>query len=157
MNDNDIRRTIADSSFFAGLNDKAIDFLAAHARRRELGRGKVLFHPGDAAESFVLILKGHLSLVIPALEGPELELQDIGPDQVVGWSWLIPPHRWTMLSRARSDIECLEFDGKSILTECEADPKFGLDFCRRFSSLMSERLQFAGRRMMQEWRPPGFA
>ena len=157
MNDKNIRQIIADSSFFAGLSAESVDFLAAHATQRTLGQGKVLFHPGDAAESFLLMLSGHLALVIPALEGPELELQDIGPDQVVGWSWLIPPHRWTMMGRARSDMEYLEFDGKAVLEKCESDPAFGFAFSLRFSALMSERLQFAGRRMMQEWRPPGFA
>jgi hypothetical protein len=28
---------------------------------------------------------------------------------------------------------------------------------KRFSALMSERLGFARRKMMQEWQPPGFA
>lgn len=157
MSDQNIRQIISDSSFFAGLNDSAIEFLSRHSRRRELAAGQVLFHQGSPAEHFYLLLAGHLSLGIPALEGPALELQDIGPGEIAGWSWMLAPNLWNFQARARTAIEFLEFDGPAILAHCEQEPKFGYELVKRFSALMSERLQFARRRMMQEWRPLGFA
>jgi len=157
MTTNDTRQIITESRFFAGLGDDAIDFLASHAAIRELADGQVLFHHGDEANQFFLILEGHVSLRIPALEGPVLELQDIGPGQMTGWSWLIPPRRWHFQARARTAIRLLEFDGKAILAHCEDNPKFGYELIKRFSALMSERLQFARQKMMQEWKPLGFA
>lgn len=157
MTDASIRKIIADSRFFSGLDDDAIDFLAGNAVRRTLDSGQVLFHQGDRAEQFYLLLAGHLSLGIPALEGPALELQDIGPGQIAGWSWLMPPNLWNFQARARTAIEFLEFDGVAILAHCEAEPRFGYELMKRFSALMSERLQFARQKMMQEWKPLGFA
>jgi CRP/FNR family cyclic AMP-dependent transcriptional regulator len=157
MTDSSLRRIIADSKFFAGLEDTAVDFLAANASKRQLDSGQVLFHQGDRAEHFYLLLAGHLSLGIPALEGPALELQDIGPGQIAGWSWLMPPNLWSFQARARTAIEYLEFDGIAILARCEQDPRFGYELIKRFSVLMSERLQFARQKMMQEWKPLGFA
>jgi CRP-like cAMP-binding protein len=154
---NQIQQTIADSQYFSGLADDAIEFLAANAIRKQLGAGKVLFHHGDKAQHFYLLLDGHLSLEIPAIEGPSLELQDIGPGKVAGWSWLIPPHLWKFQARARTAIDYLEFDGAAILAHCEADPRFGYQLIKRFSTLMSERLQFARSKMMDEWKPLGFA
>jgi len=157
MSSPDIRQIIADSSFFSGLDDAAIDFLSAHAARQKVERGKVLFHQGDHATQFFLLLTGHLSLGIPALEGPALELQDLGPGQIAGWSWLLPPNIWSFQARARTDIELLAFDGTAVLAHCEENPAFGYALVKRFSALMSERLQFARTRMMQEWKPLGFA
>lgn len=157
MNDSSIRQLIADSRFFAGLDEAAIDFLAAHAQRMQLDRGKALFRQGDRAAHFYLLLSGNLSLEIPALEGPPLELQDIGPGQIAGWSWLLPPNLWNFQAKARSDIEVLAFDGAAVLAHCEEDPKFGYELVKRFSALMSERLQFARTKMMEEFKPPGFA
>jgi CRP-like cAMP-binding protein len=157
MNDTSVRQIIAESQFFAGLDDTAIVFLAAHCRKRELAEGQVLFHPGDRATRFFLLLDGHLSAGIPALEGPALELQDIGPGQIAGWSWLMPPNLWSFQARARTAIRFLEFDGIAIFAHCEAEPRFGYDLVKRFSALMSERLQFARQKMMQEWKPLGFA
>ncbi|MGD8340018.1 MAG: cyclic nucleotide-binding domain-containing protein [Gammaproteobacteria bacterium] len=157
MPDQNIRQKIADSKLFSGLSAEALDFLAEHAEHRHLGEGKVLFHQGDRATQFFLMLDGHLSLEIPAIEGPVLELQDIGPGRVAGWSWLIPPNRWHFQARARTEIDYLEFDGEAILAHCEAEPKFGYELVRRFSALMSERLDFARQKMMAEWKPIGFA
>jgi CRP-like cAMP-binding protein len=157
MNATSLGQIIADSQFFAGLDASAIDFLATHARQRHLDTGQVLFHQGDRADEFFLLLAGHVSLGIPALEGPSLELQDIGPGQIAGWSWLMPPNLWTFQARARTAIEFLEFDGKAILAYCEENPRFGYELIKRFSALMSERLQFAREKMMQEWKPLGFA
>lgn len=157
MNDSNIRQIIGSNDFFAGLDDAALDYLAEHATRRQLAEGKVLFHQGDSATNFFLLISGHLSLGIPALEGPSLELQDIGPGQVTGWSWLMPPNLWNFQARVRTPIDFLEFDGKAILEHCESNPSFGYPLVIRFSSLMSERLQFARRKMMEEWKPLGFA
>jgi len=157
MSDTSIRQIIADSKFFSGLGDDAIDFLTANARENQLAAGKVLFHHGDSAEDFYLLREGHLSLEIPAIEGPVLELQDIGPGEIAGWSWLIPPHRWRFQARARTAIEYLEFDGSAVLGRCEKDPRFGYELVKWFSTLMSERLDFARIKMMEEWKPLGFA
>ena len=157
MTEISLSRIIGDSSFFAGLDAGAINFLAAKAQKRRLDSGRVLFHQGDRAEHFYLILAGHLSLGIPALEGPTLELQDLGPGEIAGWSWLMPPNLWNFQARARTALEFVEFDGVAILAHCEDDPRFGYEIVKRFSALMSERLQFARQKMMQEWKPLGFA
>lgn len=155
--DDAIRQTIAGNRFFSTLSAEGIDFLAANARQMQLAGGKVLFHRGDPATKFYLLSKGHLALEIPAIEGPALELQDIGPGEIAGWSWLIPPNRWHFQARARTPIEYLELDGEAVLAHCEADPKFGYEIVKRFSALMSERLEFARQKMMAEWKPLGFA
>jgi CRP-like cAMP-binding protein len=152
-----IRQAIAENAFFSTLSGDGIDFLAANAKEKRLGDGKVLFHRGDPARQFYLLDQGHLALEIPAIEGPALELQDIGPGEIAGWSWLIPPHRWHFQARARAAIEYLEFDGEAVLAHAEADPRFGYELVKRFSALMSERLQFARQKMMDEWKPLGFA
>jgi CRP/FNR family transcriptional regulator, cyclic AMP receptor protein len=161
MNDtaaaSNIRKTIAENRFFSTLADDSIDFLAANAKQKRLAEGQVLFHSGDPAKNFFLLIKGHLSLEIPAIEGPALDLQDIGPGQIAGWSWLIPPNRWHFQARAHSAIEYLEFDGTAVLAHCEENPRFGYEVVMRFSALMSERLEFARQKMMAAFKPLGFA
>ena len=152
-----IYRRIADSDFFSGAAPEQTDFLAQHARTRELSEGEVLFHYGDRADHFYLVLEGHVTVEVAALEGPALELQDLGPGAVVGWSWLIAPHTWSFQARARSSATVLEFDGKAVLAHCEENPRFGYGLLKRFSALMSERLHAARQKMMEAWQPAGFA
>lgn len=157
MQDGSISQRLRDNGFFRELPDDVRDFLAAHAQLRRLGEGEVLFHFAERARHFYLLLNGHLSVEVAAIEGPSLQLQDLGPGMVLGWSWLIPPHRWSFQARATTPVEIVEFDGAAVLEQCESNPAFGYALLKRFSGLMSERLQHARERMIEEWRPAGFA
>jgi CRP-like cAMP-binding protein len=122
-----------------------------------LKAGEVLFSFGNTADRFYLVIAGEITVEVPALEGPALELQHLGPGAVVGWSWLIAPRKWNFQARARSAASLLEFDGDAVLAECERNPQFGYEILKRFSALMSERLNAARQRIMDAWRAEGFA
>lgn len=148
---------LAQNAFFAGARADDLAFLARHARLRSLAAGETLFRHGDPAQHFYVIRDGRITLEIVALEGPTLELQQLGPGAVLGWSWLIQPYQWSFNARAEQATEVVEIEGVAVLEQCEGDPRFGYDLLKRFSALMSERLGHARRRMMEEWRAPGFA
>jgi CRP-like cAMP-binding protein len=152
-----VEQSIAGNPFFSGLDRELIDILLEHAVIRQLATGQVLFKFGEPAKHFYLVRSGNIALEVVAMEGPTLELQNVGPGSIVGWSWLIAPFKWNFHARAKAPTELVEFDGDAIRARCEADPKLGYALLKRFSTLMSERLQFARERMMEEWRPPGFA
>lgn len=157
MTNGDIEKFLAGHDFFKGLEDEDIRFLAGKAQMRQLDKEEVLFRYDAPASRFFLLARGRISLEVAAIEGPPLELQELGDGAILGWSWLIAPYRWSFQARAEVPSEVIEFDGKAILERCERNPSFGYELLKRFSSLMSERLEFARRRMMDEWYPPGFA
>jgi len=144
-------------AFFSGLDDSFMKFLSDSATELKIKKGDVLFRQGERADKFYLLRNGQMSVQVPALMGPTLEIQTLGEDQMLGWSWLIPPYRWNFQARALEDSDLLEFDGSAILARCEEDPKFGYELLKRFATLMSERLDAARQKMMDEWNPSGFA
>lgn len=148
---------LADHDFFKGLDESFIHFLAGSVTESHVEEGDVLFSQGKAADKFYLLREGSISIEIPALVGPPLEVQALGTGKILGWSWLIPPYKWNFLARAKEDSTVLEFDGKAILQHCEEDPRFGYELIQRFAALMSERLDAARQKMMDQWNPPGFA
>jgi CRP-like cAMP-binding protein len=152
-----VDKSIAASRFFAKLPSEFTEFLAEHAKTRRVQENEVLFRYGELANRFYLITSGHVSVEVAAIAGPMLELQDLGPGAILGWSWLISPHAWSFQARAKTPVEVLEFDGKAVLAYCEENPRFGYELLKRFSALMSERLNFARQKMMEAWSPPGFA
>ena len=143
--------------FFTGMSDQHIRFLADSAVEKQIAEGGVLFRQGQPADKFYLLQSGKVSIQVPALVGPALVIQELADDQLLGWSWLIPPYLWNFLARVEADSTVLEFDGRAVLAHCEEDPKFGFELLKRFASLMSERLAAARQKMMDEWNPPGFA
>ena len=157
MAESSIESRIATSGFFAGLAPDFVEFLAANATTRRLAAGETLFRYGERADRFYLVSTGHVSVDVPAIAGPALQLQDLGPGAVVGWSWLIPPHRWNFEARATARSEVVEFDGAAVLAHCEENARFGYELLKHFAALMSERLAFARQKMMEAWTPAGFA
>lgn len=157
MHHSDLKTILSDNGFFAGIGPDHLAFLVSCAVPRTVDDGEVLFRFGDPAAYFYLLRSGCITLEVAALEGPPLELQSLRDGAVLGWSWLIPPYRWSFQARAEARCEMLEFDGKQVLARCESDPAFGYTMLKRFSGLMSERLAFARQKMIDEWRPAGFA
>jgi CRP-like cAMP-binding protein len=154
---NKIREYISENSFFAGMKETHLDFLASTAHLKRGQTGEVLFRLGEPAKYFYLALSGEVTVEVPAIQGPGLQLQKLGSGKMIGWSWLIDPYRWDFQARVISEAELIEFDGKAILAQCENDNAFGYDLFKRFTNLMSERLGFARRKMMEQWEAPGFA
>lgn len=157
MSKTSIENYLSGHAFFSGLDDAFVKYLADSASERQIKKGEVLFKQGNSADKFYLLRSGEISVQVPALMGPVLEIQRLGEDQILGWSWLIPPYRWHFMARAQEDSEVIEFDGSAILAHCEEDTNFGYHLLKRFAALMSERLEAARQKMMDQWNPPGFA
>ncbi len=157
MNQQSIEDYLSNHKFFSGLDEGFVHFLSNSATETTAEKGHVLFQQGKQADKFYLLRDGQVSVHVPALMGPALEIQSLGADQLLGWSWLIPPYRWNFMARATADTNLLEFDGSAILARCEADPKFGYELFKLFAALMSERLDAARQKLMDQWDPPGFA
>ncbi|MDD2659187.1 MAG: cyclic nucleotide-binding domain-containing protein [Methylococcales bacterium] len=145
------------NEFFSGLSDDILKFLCECSIKREIKEGQILFRQGENADKFYVILNGCISIQMPAIMGPAMEIQSVGKDQVLGWSWLISPYKWSFQARAEEDTELLEFDGTALLAQCEQESKFGYELLKKFAGLMSVRLSVARQKMMDEWNPDGFA
>ena len=152
----DIPQFLTEHRFFSGLDPEYTALFAKSASVREFAPGKSLVHHGAQARSFFVVCEGRVRREIPSLVGPPLVMHSIGPGDVLGWGWLIPPRQWSFVARAEEPTRVIEFDGQSILERCESDPRFGYEVLKRFSRLMSERLTHTRMQMIKEWNPAGF-
>ena len=143
--------------FFSEFSDDDLKFLCEYSSTREIKKGQILFLQGENADRFYVVRNGRISLQMPAIMGPTLEIQTVDEDQVLGWSWLISPYKWNFQTKVEEDSELLQFDGVAILARCEQEPKFGYELLKKFAGLMSVRLNAARQKMMDEWNPIGFA
>jgi hypothetical protein len=48
-------------------------------------------------------------------------VQALGPGEVLGWSWLLPPYEWHYSARAAEPTDVVALDGKALRARCEAD------------------------------------
>ncbi len=157
MNNQSITEYLSSHEFFSGFNDDILKFLCQCSSMHEIKKGQILFRQGENADKFYVVRNGYISIQMPAIIGPNLEIQALGKNQVLGWSWLISPFKWSFQAMAEEDSELLMFDGVAILARCEQEPKFGYELLKKFAGLMSMRLDAARQKMMDEWNPAGYA
>jgi CRP-like cAMP-binding protein len=157
MSNQSITEYLSAHEFFSEFSDDSLKFLCECSSTREIKKGQILFLQGEHADKFYIVRSGRISIQMPAIMGPTLEIQAVEEDQVLGWSWLISPYRWNFQTKAEEDSELLQFDGTAILARCEQEPKFGYELLKKFAGLMSVRLNAARQKMMDEWNPVGFA
>ena len=157
MSNQSITEYLSAHEFFSEFSDDVLKFLCECSSMREIKKGQILFLQGEHADKFYVVRSGRISLQMPAIMGPTLEIQAVDEDQVLGWSWLISPYKWNFQTKAEDDSELLQFDGAAILARCEQDPKLGFELVKKFAALMSMGLNAARLKMMDEWNPVGFA
>lgn len=157
MSREDLIEYLQSQKVFSVLDTEQLGVLADHAEEQSVAAGELLFSQTEAAEHFYLVLGGSIEVAVPAIMGPALVVQTLGKDDVLGWSWLIPPYKWVFDAKAREDSRVICFDGKSLLKHCEAHNDFGYALMKLFAGLMSERLHAARQKMMDNWAPAGWA
>jgi CRP/FNR family cyclic AMP-dependent transcriptional regulator len=157
MGDQSTIEYLSAHEFFSEFSDDLLKFLCECSSTYEIKIGQILFRQGENAGKFYVVRNGLISLQMPAIMGPVMEIQILDKDQVLGWSWLISPYKWNFQSRAEEDSQLLQFDGAAILARCEQEPKFGYELLKKFAALMSFNLNAARQKMMDEWNPGGFA
>jgi CRP/FNR family cyclic AMP-dependent transcriptional regulator len=152
-------RTIAEylrgHPFFAGLDQDSLDELAGCAFNQHIKTGQYLFHEGGGAEHFYVVTRGRIVVeaFIPA-SGPYV-LDSVAEGEVLGWSGLIPPHRWLFDARAVEPASVVSLDAGCLRRKCDADPRLGYDLIQRVAQVMSHRLQATRVRLLDLYGPPG--
>ena len=157
MSKDELVKYLGSHTIFSDLQPAHLKVLANHVQEKAFAAGELLFRQQEPAEHFYILREGSIKVEVPAINGPALVVQTLGAEDVLGWSWLIPPYRWNFEAKAQSDTRVLVFDGKALLQHCEKDNVFGYALMKRFTGLMSERLQAARMKMMESWAPAGWA
>lgn len=132
---------ITESPLFVGLDEVQLALVAGCGRNVTFDGNDRLFREGDPADTFFLVRHGIVALETYVPNRGALTVDTVGPGEIAGWSWLVPPYRWHFTGRAAEPVRALEFDGACLRGKCEADPLLGYDLLNRFAQVLVERLQ----------------
>jgi CRP-like cAMP-binding protein len=146
---------VLDAPAFAGLEEPFAARLAGCAQTAGFERGEALFREGDPADHFYVVRRGRVALEIFVPGRGPLTIETLEPGEIVGWSWLFPPHRWHFDARALEDVRAVAVDGACLRGKCDEDPAFGYELMRRFSAIMIERLQATRLRLLDVYGSAG--
>lgn len=141
MSVEDLGGLLAQHPFFAGMSAGDIAIVAGCARNARFAAGEYLCREGTAAAEFFLVRSGTVSLEVHEPSRGILSLHSAGEGDVLGFSWLMPPHVWMFDARAVQPVRALVFDGECLRGKCDRDPRLGYDLMKRVARVMIERLR----------------
>jgi CRP-like cAMP-binding protein len=133
---------VAAHPFLIGISAHHIRLLADCAMRSQFAAGQVIFQKGETANRFYLIQRGRVAL--ESSTGDEVvRIDEVGPGDLLGWSWIFPPYVWHFDARAIEPTTAIFLYGTMLREYCENDPALGYELFKRMSEVMMRRLQAA--------------
>ena len=135
-----LQRILADNSFFEGMDASHIALLVGCAFNVAFRAEEYIFREGGAADTFYLIRHGKVMLETFSPHKGSIKVQTLKEDDILGWSWLIPPYRWHFDARADGPVRAIALDGKCLREKCETDHDLGYELMKRFTMVISQRL-----------------
>ena len=117
---------------------KALSLLATQVEFRP---GETIFRQREVASGFYLIEKGEVRLEYELPGTRKIEIQRIGPGELLGLSWLFEPYRWAFSATAISSITAKFFRAADVRKQCAQDPKLGYQLMEEVARVLTERLQ----------------
>ena len=137
-----LKSLISKHRTFKGLNKKYFDLIFSCSSEARFDPGEIIFREGETANKFYIILQGKVALeAAMAPDRDPIIVLNLGENDVLGWSWLFPPHRWHFDARATSLTKAISIDGEKIRNECENDHNLGYELMKRFAQLIEQRLR----------------
>jgi CRP-like cAMP-binding protein len=132
---------VAGLPLFKGLKPAYLQLITGCAANVRCEAGEFLGREGQPADRFWVIRQGRVALEIHAPGRGPLTVQTIGEDDVVGWSWLVPPYQLRFDIHAVTSTRALMFDGKCLRGKFAHDPELGYELMQRFSQVILRRLE----------------
>jgi CRP-like cAMP-binding protein len=134
---------LTESRFLAGMKKEQLELITGCATNVKFDAGQYLFREGEEANHFYLVRHGKVSLELFSPEKGPISIQTMGEGDTLGWSWLIPPYKWTYDARAVELTRAIALDGKCLRGKCEKDHDLGYELFKRVAHILSDRLASA--------------
>lgn len=148
-----LEQLLREHAFFEGFDSEALELLAGCAANERFDAGSYLFREGSPADKFYLIRHGSVALEIRIPGRDPIIIETLHENDIVGWSWLVPPYRWVTDGKATELVRAVSLDGKCLRGKCEADHSLGYEFYRRIVPIMAERLSHTRLRLIDMYDP----
>ena len=146
---------LAAHPFLLGMPDGQVAALAEVAAAVDVPAGHRFFEEGGHARRFWLIRNGRVALDLSVPGRTPLIVETLSAGDLMGVSWLSPPHEWQYGAEALEPVSAFQLDGTAVLARCDADPALGFQFFVRLMTVATRRLHSSRIRMLDLYASPG--
>ena len=134
-----LKQTLSTYPFLAGLPEAHLSMLAAHASEARSQAGEYIFREGEVANAFYLIQQGKVALDTFVPQHGLVTIHTVSGQEILGWSWFIPPHRWRFNALTIEPTTAIVLDGAFLRERFEVDHDFGYELVKRLAVVIGQR------------------
>lgn len=139
---------------FAHLTAEQRGSVAGVARPWPLADGEMLFREGDPATGCWVLRGGAVALSLLVPDRGQVVVQTVHSPDVVGWSWLVPPHRWTFTATAVGPTDTIRLDASRLRELTAEDPRLCCGLLLGLFGGLLDRLQNTRARLLDVYGNP---
>ena len=134
------REKLVMHSLLKALAPDQVEALSAIATQVRFGPGESIFRQREVADGFYLIEKGEVNLEYELPGKRRVQIQTIGPRELLGLSWVFEPYRWQFSATALTGVTANFFRAVDVREQCAQDPKLGSKLMEEIARGLTERL-----------------
>ncbi len=139
-NDSAVQRVLKAHPFLKGLSTEHLNTIRNDAHCVEFPAGAFILRRGEPADTLYLLWSGDVALGFVCPECGFLQLDTLRPWDVLGWSWMVAPHRWRFDARALTAVGLVGVAARPLRERAQADALLRLELLDRLTPLIAERL-----------------
>ncbi|WP_230396144.1 Crp/Fnr family transcriptional regulator [Streptomyces blattellae] len=114
-----------------------------------------IFNEGGQADRFWIIHTGTVALDVHVPGRRAAVIETLGAGELLGWSWLVPPHHWHLGAQAASPVRAYEFDAAAVRELCGNDPELNQELWAYVAAVIAGRLRSTRVRLLDLYAPYG--
>ncbi|MFE5208099.1 cyclic nucleotide-binding domain-containing protein [Streptomyces sp. NPDC056600] len=113
-----------------------------------------IFEEGGVADRFWVVRSGRVDLYQQVTQLRRVTVASLGAGDLLGWSWLFPPHEWDFGAVAFSPVRAYEFEAAPVLELSEEDAGLGLSLMRIVAEILAYRLESTRVQLLESFKHP---
>jgi CRP-like cAMP-binding protein len=146
-------KLLKEHPFFEGFDAEALDVLAGCAANERFEAGTYIFKDTEPADKFYILRHGDVAIEMQLPGRERLVLQTVHNDEILGWSWMVPPYEWAFDARAISLVRAITFDAACLRGKCDSNHELGYRLMQKIMPVMANRLAAARLQMVDMYAP----
>jgi len=136
-----LQKDLSRAPFMQGVSASVLKAMARICRENFFEKGSIILQENRPARHLFILMQGAVALSFRRGEG-ELIMEIVKKrGELLGWSALVPPKKYTATAKALKDSYLLSVEGKDLEGVFQRHPSFGQQFFRKLSRLIATRLQ----------------
>lgn len=148
-------RLLAEHPFFQDMPDEVREVVVGCCSNVHWRPGEFLFQEGGPSDHFYLIRQGTVAVELHVPGRPSVVVENIGEGEIIGWSWLVPPFRWSFDARAVEQVRAIAIDGACLRRKIAENHELGFHLYQRFIPVMGRRIAESRLRIVELTTEPG--